>query len=129
MLARFIDPARDVVGVAHGRLVHRAALASVSDTCGIAGAASMSRFQPFARWRSAITAVWRSVTLFRSRRSSRRIGVTTTRTCLRAPRAMASLIAVSSFATGRLPLDIWRIPILRRKYVIIVRGGGRHCKP
>jgi hypothetical protein len=38
--------------------------------------------------------------------TSRRSGVTTTRTCRRAPRAIASLITVSSFATERLLVKV-----------------------
>src|SRR5712692_9938877 len=84
----------------------RAAFASASDTCGIAGAASMSRFQPFALRRSIVTIPCSSPTFRRSRTTSRRSGVITTRTCLRAPRVIASLITVSSFANERLLVKV-----------------------
>jgi hypothetical protein len=84
----------------------RAAFAASSDKCGIAGAASMSRFQPFALRRRVVTVAWRSVTFFRRRTTSRRSGVTITRACLRAPRAIASLITVSSFANERLLVKV-----------------------
>jgi len=98
----------------------RAAFASSSDTCGIAGEASMSRFQPFALRRRVVTVAWRFVTFFRSRTTSRRSGVTTTRTCLRAPRAIASLITVSSFANERLLVKVRQRSNHRRSEVTII---------
>src|SRR5712692_9325971 len=100
----------------------RAAFASSSDTCGIAGAASMSRFQPFALRRRVVTVAWRSVTFFRSLTTSRRSGITTTRTCLRAPRAIASLITVSSFANERLLVKVRQRSSQRRTAEMIVQS-------
>jgi hypothetical protein len=66
----------------------------------------MSRFQPFALRRKVVSVPCSSPTFRRSRMTSRRSGVTTTRTCLRAPRAIASLITASSFANERLLVKV-----------------------
>jgi len=88
--------------LAMSRGERRAAFASASDTAGVSGAASIFRFQLAAVRRSAVSVPCSSATFRRSRTTSRRSGLTTTRTCLRAPRAIASLITVSSFANERL---------------------------
>ena len=88
-------------GVLMSRGESRAAFASISETGGSAGDTARRRFQLAACRTRVVTVASRSRTFLRSRWTSRRSGVTKTRTCRRAPRAILSLITVSIVATER----------------------------
>src|SRR6266511_1216451 len=63
------------------------------------------RFQLAALRRRVVRARWHSATFLRRRKTSRRSRTATGRICRRAPRAIASLITLSSVATGPLLLE------------------------
>ena len=106
----------------------RAARASSSDTAGCHPRAAGDSAHRAAISRSAATCARSSRTACRSRRTSRRRGVAALRICLRAPRAIASLIAISILANRDPPGTLALCGGIRCRRQFDASSGGRACQ-